>query len=414
MFLPDQRTLLLVLALATFLLVVVMLLIARAYRQYPGTKLWPSAAALVCGGVVMYFVRGIGPEILTVVASNTFVIAGFALISHGVHLFIGRPSPRYFYWSSCLAVPLLLAIFNYIFDDLAVRIWIYCLAMGPLMLELSLTLHRAARGRQTQVYDFLALCFLIFGGYMFVRAGHTFQTGVGPSILDPGLMFSVNLLVHLFAALALTVGLPLMVSARLAADLEAHVADLRDEIGLRRQAEEQLAREAALDPLTGIYNRRKFFSEASKALSRTRRQNQPLSVLILDIDHFKDVNDNHGHDVGDRVLRAVADFCLHHVRAEDTLARFGGEEFVALMPDTDQEGAVALAERLRLGLRAQEANGDKGPVKVTASFGVSSLLPGETAIDAMLNRADQALYLAKQAGRDGVRAQGKNPSGDEA
>jgi diguanylate cyclase (GGDEF)-like protein len=303
----------------------------------------------------------------------------------------------------------LLAVFRYLFDNLAVRILVYCLSMGPLMLELALTLHRAARGKQSQVYEFLALSFLIFGGYMFVRAGHTFQAGVGASLLEPGLMFSFNLLIHLFAALALTVGLPLMVSARLAADLEAHVADLRDEIGLRRQAEERLAREAALDPLTGIYNRRKFFTEAGRALSRTRRQGQPLSVFILDIDHFKEVNDSHGHDVGDRVLRAIANFCLHHVRAEDTLARFGGEEFVALLPDTDQEGAVALAERLRLGLREQEVSGDDGSVKVSASFGVSSLLPGETAIDAMLIRADQALYLAKQAGRDQVRAQSKNP-----
>jgi diguanylate cyclase (GGDEF)-like protein len=403
MFLPDQRTLLLVLAMATFLLVVVMLLIGRAYRQYPGIKLWPPGAALVCAGVVMYFFRGIGPELITVVASNSFVIAGFALVSHGVHQFIGRPSPRRLYWVTCLATPLLLAVFNYLSDNLAVRVWVYCLAMGPLMLELSLTLHRAARGKQSQVYEFLALCFLVFGGYMFVRAGHTLQAGVGLSILDPSLMFSFNLLIHLFAALALTVGLPLMVSARLAADLEAHVSDLRDEIGLRRQAEERLAREASLDPLTGIYNRRKFFAEAGRALSRARRQGQPLSVMILDIDHFKEVNDNHGHDVGDRVLRAVAAFCQMRMRAEDTLARFGGEEFVALLSDTDQGGAEVLAERLRLGLCEQAVSGKNGPVRVTASLGVSCLLPGETAIDPMLVRADQALYAAKQAGRDQVR-----------
>jgi diguanylate cyclase (GGDEF)-like protein len=274
------------------------------------------------------------------------------------------------------------------------------------MLQLALSLRRTFRGRKSQVYGFLAWSFLVFGVYMFVRAVHTLQAGVGDSILNPGLMFSFNLLIHLFAALALTVGLPLMVSDRLAADLEAHVADLRDEVGLRRQAEERLAREAALDPLTGVYNRRKLFAEAARAISRARRQNSPLSALILDIDHFKEVNDRHGHDVGDRVLRAVAGFYQGHMRVEDVFARFGGEEFVALLPDTDQDGAAALAERLRLGLREQEVSGEGGPVRVTASLGVSELLADETAIDPLLLRADQALYAAKASGRDQVRVHG--------
>jgi diguanylate cyclase (GGDEF)-like protein len=148
---------------------------------------------------------------------------------------------------------------------------------------------------------------------------------------------------------------------------------------------------------------------------------KPLSLLILDIDHFKAVNDNYGHQVGDAVLRGVADHCHEAIRTCDLIGRMGGEEFAILLPETGQEAACHLAERLRLGLRERrwrphplgdQAHDQMGePINdltITVSIGVATLTPAITSLDALYARADQALYAAKAGGRN--RISGVRPS----
>ncbi len=165
---------------------------------------------------------------------------------------------------------------------------------------------------------------------------------------------------------------------------------------------EELARQATTDELTGVRNRRSLLETARQEFTRARRYGHPLSVLMLDIDHFKDINDRHGHDVGDRVLRAVADACRGELRDSDVLGRLGGEEFGVVLPNTSREGAMAVAERLRNcidGLRLGGARGAHIAPKV--SIGVACM-HGASRIEAVLKRADQALYAAKAAGRNRV------------
>jgi diguanylate cyclase (GGDEF)-like protein/PAS domain S-box-containing protein len=167
---------------------------------------------------------------------------------------------------------------------------------------------------------------------------------------------------------------------------------------------EELARQATTDELTGVRNRRSLLEIARQEFTRGVRYNQPLSVLMLDIDHFKAINDSYGHDVGDRVLRAVADACRDELRDSDVLGRLGGEEFGIVLPNTSREGALAVAERLRAcidGLRMQGEWGDEIAPKV--SIGVACMR-GASGIEVMLKRADQALYAAKAAGRNRVSA----------
>lgn len=172
------------------------------------------------------------------------------------------------------------------------------------------------------------------------------------------------------------------------------------DITARKRVEHALEQLAQHDPLTGAANRRHFFERAAEELARARRHGDALSLVMLDLDHFKRINDHWGHAAGDRVLQAFAAGVRSLLRREDLFGRIGGEEFVVLLPATGPEGALLLAERLRgdtEGLELEE-NGER--VSVTTSAGVATLGAGDASMDALLQRADEALYAAKRAGRN--------------
>ena len=160
-----------------------------------------------------------------------------------------------------------------------------------------------------------------------------------------------------------------------------------------RRLEDQLFE----DPLTRVHNRRYLFGQLGALVSGARRHGRPMAVAMIDLDGFKAVNDRHGHEVGDGVLVAAGEALQRALRAEDVIGRLGGEEFLALLPDTDAEAAARAAERLRAAVAASD-----GPVPVTASVGWAVLLPGEEPDD-LVRRADEALYAAKADGKDRVR-----------
>ncbi|WBS01423.1 diguanylate cyclase [Pseudoduganella sp. SL102] len=169
-----------------------------------------------------------------------------------------------------------------------------------------------------------------------------------------------------------------------------------------RTANSMLEQLATTDPLTGIANRRKMTEQIEAELERGRRFGHPVSVLMVDIDFFKRINDTFGHDTGDRAIVAVATLLDAALRTIDTAARFGGEEFVVLMPETEEAVAAVAAERLRAAVAALRIDADDGgEVTLTISIGVASAVTGDTP-STLLMRADQALYRAKQEGRDRV------------
>lgn len=162
---------------------------------------------------------------------------------------------------------------------------------------------------------------------------------------------------------------------------------------------------ATLDPLTGVSNRRHFFELARRELERAARYGRPLSMLMLDADHFKQVNDRYGHVAGDEVLRTIAARCRASLREADLIGRYGGEEFLILLPETAAPQALQVADRLRDAVGAEPVPTLAGPVTVQISIGVASLGPGEQgAVETLLDQADRALYGAKAAGRNQSRA----------
>jgi diguanylate cyclase (GGDEF)-like protein len=180
--------------------------------------------------------------------------------------------------------------------------------------------------------------------------------------------------------------------------LQAENARLQQALAVALERCERAEREARTDALTGLPNRRYILEACERELAAARRYGRAFSVLLFDLDHFKALNDTHGHAAGDAALVAVAGVLERQVRKPDLPARFGGEEFLVLLPDARESCALAAAERLRATIRDL----DLTPTRITASFGVATWQPADDGVEDMLARADRALYRAKRAGRDRV------------
>jgi diguanylate cyclase (GGDEF)-like protein len=159
--------------------------------------------------------------------------------------------------------------------------------------------------------------------------------------------------------------------------------------------------DSVTDSLTGLLNRRYFNELSEKEATRSRRHGLRFAVLMLDIDHFKRVNDTFGHPVGDMVIKALAQICNKALRPHDILARYGGEEFILTLPHTDEEGASVVAERIRQAAQEIELATPTGPVRFTVSIGIS-INTKDLPFEQLVGRADEALYKAKEGGRNRV------------
>ncbi len=169
-------------------------------------------------------------------------------------------------------------------------------------------------------------------------------------------------------------------------------------------ANQNLAKIAYKDPLTDTYNRRYFASRSNDEFKKARRYKRHLSVIMLDVDHFKEVNDRYGHGMGDSALIEIAMMCRAQIRGEDFIGRMGGEEFCICCPETDLEGAIVLAERIRVATLNHAITHSDDTCTCTISFGVTEIHNEDKDFDQMYERSDQLLYQAKEQGRNRVIA----------
>jgi len=169
------------------------------------------------------------------------------------------------------------------------------------------------------------------------------------------------------------------------------------------KAREDLREQATRDSLTHLWNRSSILSELDRELARLERESRPLGVVIVDLDHFKQVNDTYGHLAGDAVLREAARRMQNGIRQYDSIGRYGGEEFLILFPGCGETESFAQADRLRKQLAQAEMSVNDSSLRVTASFGVTTAIPGEGwTQEALIRKADEALYIAKKSGRNRV------------
>ncbi len=243
----------------------------------------------------------------------------------------------------------------------------------------------------------------VVAGYLI--AGTTYlvwlQTGAGLLTLTSLL---VVYLLPLITGLVVANRLQALRRSQFALLTEAQLrnTELEREVQRRQALEAELQQQAATDPLTGLLNRRGYELLFDQEFKRARRQDAPLAMAILDLDRFKHFNDTYGHGAGDEVLRSLANEWSQRIREPDILGRLGGEEFVMLMPDTRAADAVEVMERLRTHTQATPRQVGAVTVPVTVTIGVTEVAPSDNCFQDMIARADEALYKAKNVGRNQV------------
>ena len=237
-----------------------------------------------------------------------------------------------------------------------------------------------------EVYFFgklIAVAFVLNGILQIIRAFVSLLGGNGKTLLEPSTATQLALMTAIVMTMISAMGFMALVMEYLKKDL-------------KRQAER--------DPLTGAYNRRAFDTLANHVFARGKRERGAVSLVILDLDHFKSINDSHGHDAGDKVLQRVANLVQGILRAEDILVRLGGEEFAIMLPATLLNEALHIAERVRAAIEAESFEITPEAVRVTTSLGVTSIaaIDNYDTIDDLIKKADLALYQAKDTGRNRV------------
>lgn len=227
-------------------------------------------------------------------------------------------------------------------------------------------------------------------------------------LVSIGVMLSLPILVGLLVAHRLQ--LLRRRQFALLAQAQATNAELAEEVRWRRRLEQELERQAGTDLLTGLYNRRGYEPLLEREFQRVTRHGGDLTVALLDLDHFKALNDEHGHDAGDQVLQQLAERWSETLRAPDIIGRLGGEEFIVIMPDTTLDSGVKSMERLRNETASTPLAIDGEPLAVTVTIGIATREPDDNSATPMLRRADKALYRGKEAGRNTVISSGPSQS----
>lgn len=321
--------------------------------------------------------RGKVPEIWAVLATNVPVAFGFGWQAAALAQFENKP------WPTWRLLPFVAgAVVVSLLPNMADRIAVFGALYGSAYLILAFMSHRL-RSASRVVRAILAVSFAL-GGAIFIVRGVV-------AVVQPELM-SQMLGGNIWQSLTMS-----------ASFLVVMCSSFGYLLLYKERADQLAARLATTDPLTGALNRRMLTDLGERALARSRRRRASMSVVMLDIDHFKNVNDRYGHAIGDGVLQSVVEVLQRELRAEDTLIRYGGEEFCLLMPEQTLDEARIVAERLRTAIASAELHIANQTLAVTLSAGVASLASDDAGtLQSLLSAADQALYTAKGNGRNRV------------
>lgn len=379
----DFATLYFCAMVTAFSATLAMFYVWRIHGREPAVRYWALGYLCCAIPTAMFALPGLVPSGLAKSLGNLIAMASIALVYIGTARFIGRPV-RWWLLAAALAVAGLANLYWSLWQDgMAQRIFAYSLTVALSCALMAYDLLVGGSGPQRLVYRFVAICWSLFAAATLGRSMAFLAAGPGLEIDNLGVP-QWAWFAALQATMILTaVGHLLMASQRLQLRL--------DEL-------------ASLDELTGVFNRRAFLAAFNQQQSAAAPKRGGSAVLMLDLDHFKRINDRHGHAAGDLVLRDTAGLVRGLLRDRDVFARAGGEEFWLLLPGVDASVASAVAERLRAAVESHRFEFEGQAIPVTMSIGIA-LLGGDAQdgrIHAALARADGALYEAKTAGRNRV------------
>ncbi|MGZ5199152.1 MAG: diguanylate cyclase [Telluria sp.] len=361
--------------------VMLLVLSSLARSNVEGMRAWSQANWLAVLALPLFAGRGFVPDLLSIELANAMYMTAVSLMLVGFRRHLQRRTPGRVLVACVGLAQATLVVCHFGVDSMPLRVVDMSLFHGGVCLALGLTVRSAlpnAPSRYPYVFTSVAAFALAFGHAVraLVSLGQALHISTS---LDAQTWNMIFFSLGTLAMPALTLGAVMMANA----DIIARTTYAADH-----------------DYLTGAWSRRAFFDLAERERARAARSGGELSLLLFDVDHFKQINDTHGHAVGDHVLVDIVRTTGQVIRQVDYCARVGGEEFAVLLPDAGVGTAVAVAERLREALdRTMRMPGTQREIAYSVSIGVARHEPGET-ITALLCRADRALYLAKAAGRN--------------
>ncbi|MBK1679258.1 GGDEF domain-containing protein [Rhodocyclus tenuis] len=345
-----------------------------------GLKQWGWGLFTYAVALPVLTLRPMVPEPLSIVAGNTLLAGAVSLMLWGYYRFLKLPANRWLIIGPVLLTTLCMLVF---IDQLAARVIANGLISGTQALLMGVIVYRHRQLTPGRGYQLL-LAGCCIGVTIFYGRFITVGSGAVTHIDSLG--------AHLLQTLSFV------------GSLASVMLDSLGFIGMiKERADERNRRLAMFDELTGIANRRAILDEFGKRFSEALRHRLSLCVLMIDVDHFKQVNDSYGHQAGDRVLKAIAEAIGTRLRTQDSVGRYGGEEFMVVLPNTSHSCGMLVAEKLRCSIRSTPIDIDGRTLTLSASIGVlgSPITAGST-VDAMIRASDAALYRAKSLGRDRV------------
>ena len=373
----DIRTLVLIYVGVTTGQAAVLVYLWRVQRNYPPARDWAVGSLLFAVGLFLFALRDLASVVLTEVVSNLFLLPGLMLFNFGIVKAANAKPPLRTGLALCVVVIGLLAWFSLAAQSYAAGVLMQNLVFLVLYIYTAIVCLRARTAKGNHTFRFLGLLFVVLIVANAWRvAGGVFDLTFSLSPTLPRLLWIAT---SLISFPMITVLLTLHTSQRLQEEIEA---------------------QARRDALTDAYNRRAFIEFGDMEWSRSVRHGYPLSLLAVDIDHFKNFNDQYGHQTGDLALVQVSKAAHAALRSDDIWCRYGGEEFVALLPNTTLDQAMAIAERLRLAVANTTIAAPRGSLGVSVSIGVAERSAIHTSLDEVLAASDAALYKAKAGGRN--------------
>jgi diguanylate cyclase (GGDEF)-like protein len=373
----------LVVTIAASALVGAIIASARDAAIVPGMREFSVSSLCIAFGCTFQLLRPVVPELLSIVLGNGGMWFGVALHVRGFRLFNDPSSTwRLPVFSAAIGLALFAIAAALGLGYVARCVVTSSFLVSMMVLGLRELLAGGGPAAERSRIVCIALCGMVLVCHI-ARIGLVLTAEhVDTNLLHPSLERTIAFFPAVLYVLGVGMGFLMM----------------------HRERSDARSRQLALvDPLTGCANRRALEDRLTGELAFARRTKKPLSMLVVDVDHFKRVNDTHGHAIGDEVIRHVAEVLRGGVRTSDVVARYGGEEFCAVLREADLDGASILAERLRAAIAGREVTVGERTLQVTASIGVATFEAGdEVAPDSMFRRADAALYRAKQNGRNRV------------
>lgn len=363
---------------------VTMLVVLYTRKTYPGFRCWTLGYASFFIGFLCVMLRGVIPDFFSVVAANLLITLAPVLYYEGAKRFRGIRGRPVLGVLLLLAAAFVQGYFLYVHNDVGVRIACISLILGTAFGMAAWVFFLRVPRELKGTYWLTGGIFAFYSLFMFFRGTATFLSPGPQDLFVSDAIQTATFLLPLFLSIGWTFGFLLLNSQRLELDLRAVQSEL--EVMVRT------------DYLTGAANNRHFFECAEREFLRAQRYGRPLSLIMVDMDRFKELNDTYGHAAGDQALVAVVATVKPLLRDMDTMGRLGGDEFAILLPETDRNGGLIIAERLWQAIRETPIPAGGSTIHLAASMGVAALEPGDQGIQSVLKRADGAMYRAKKSG----------------